>query len=282
MSLFMRCQTKFTERFERAAHSPRNLVSPLMVKVDPFLPLRVGGGSMFNACATVHPSCRRKLSVECLMPTTLAHSGTVRLTPLAASLRSVGRGDNPITCSGVHSRWNRLWIVLYGIPVSVAQSFRTWVRPSTVRNRFRRVFRDCSGGVAHRQLLLVYGPLLFLRSRLCSSLKGWPISAKKFSKVRQRLHTVIPRPPYLWNDAHFGLRTLWSMLAQIVYTRVPCKPCVAPLPLREQPQDIAPWSERRIFSTPQSQRHSQRYRLCRRSLDRPRGRTGVIDPILVG
>jgi hypothetical protein len=97
--------------------------------------------------------------------------------------------------------------------------------------------------------------------------------------LSHRSHTVMPRPPYLKYDAELGFKTLWSIAAQILYTLVFHMPWTTPWPLRRQPHDCAPLgSDRRIFSVPQSQRHSQRLRLPRFSMNR----IGVSNPFLAG
>lgn len=277
-SIVMRCHTLWTGNPCRCAQSPKKRVSPLIVNSIPVLPFRVGGVSPLSAWATDHPKRSRELIVPAFSPSLSAQSLTVRLIPLRVKYRSDGRGLVPMISSGVHPRWRRSCKVLKGIPVSNDQSLSTWVRPPIVRKRLRLVLRICSAFVAHLQLLFVYGPSLFFRSMECLSDGGLPMSAKKFSNFRQRLLTVMPRPPYLSKESHFLFKTLWSIVAQIRYTRVPYIPCVVFFPKRKQPHDRAPLSLRRTFSLPHSQRQSQKVRRPRFSIKA----VGVSNPILVG
>ncbi len=83
------------------------------------------------------------------------------------------------------------------MPISLAQSAITIVRPKAVIWKLLRRFFDCSRVVAQRQLFGAYGPLLSgKRSSECCGDGFCPISARKLANDCQRSQTAMPLPPY--------------------------------------------------------------------------------------
>lgn len=88
--------------------------------------------------------------------------------------------------------------------------------------------RDCSARVAHRQFSGEYPASLSMRSIVCSFEGRLPMSLIKASKdFCQRVHTLIPLPPYCSKANRFGFLHLLSMPFHILYSLVFDFPCVA-------------------------------------------------------
>jgi hypothetical protein len=182
------------------------------------------------------------------------------------------------------THWFRSWPLLTwymslcrGTPARFAKARRDSLSPTSVVTKIvARLLSCCSSCVAHRQLLNEYPRKASFLSRL-SRFGLFPISARKFSNFRQRLQTVMPRPPYIPYLVAFGLLHLSFMLFQDVYSRgkrilrrarscgtkaLSNFSCFAFGPLATHPQ-LRDWPcvmvyPRIVLDVPQSHLHSQR------------------------
>ena len=156
-------------------------------------------------------------------------------------------------------------MVVPATPASFDQAVTVLVCLPILSRRVRRVLSACSAGVAQRQLRGLYIPLFRRRSMLMPGGR-FPMSAKKFSKLfRQRLQTLIPRPPYRGKSLARGLWQRSLIAFQRLCSGVPDMPCFTNRTGLESPSNVyfarqpqcphfRARSGRSTFSRPHSQR----------------------------